>query len=167
MRHQPPLSIDYHALSRSRGLRLAFRIRGGSGKAYAPVYHPELRISRAAGPIKIDGDLSDAGWRGAAKAANFAEHNPGDQTKPAVDTEVLITYDDDNLYVAWLCYDNPGEVRASFCERDKIFSGRLRDPLPRHLRRGDARLRDRRQSLRHSGRPSLLLGLRRGRRPTT
>ena len=88
-----------------------------------PVYHPELKISRAAGPIKIDGDLSDAGWRGAAKADNFAEHNPGNQTKPAVDTEVLITYDDENLYVAWLCHDDPAEVRASFCERDKMFSG--------------------------------------------
>jgi hypothetical protein len=94
----------------------------GQEKPYAPVYRPELKISRAAGPIKIDGDLSDAGWRGAAKAANFAEHSPGNQTKPAVDTEVLIAYDDKNLYVAWMCYDDPAEVRASFCERDKIFS---------------------------------------------
>jgi hypothetical protein len=88
---------------------------------YVPVYHPSLEISRATGPIEIDGDINDAGWLGAAKAHNFAEHNPGDQTKPEVDTEVLITYDDDKLYVAWLCYDNPNEVRASFCERDDIF----------------------------------------------
>ncbi len=91
--------------------------------SYIPVYRPEITISRAAGPIKIDGDLSDAGWVGAAKAANFAEHNPGNQTKPEVDTEVLIAYDDENLYVAWLCYDDPAAVRASFCERDKMFSG--------------------------------------------
>jgi hypothetical protein len=90
--------------------------------SFVPAYHPELKISRAAGPIKIDGDVNDAGWRGATKAANFAEHNPGNQTRPDVNTEVLITYDDDNLYVAWLCYDKPGEVRASFCERDRIFS---------------------------------------------
>jgi len=95
----------------------------GADDAYVPVYRPELKISRAAGPIKIDGDLNDAGWRGAAKAGNFAEHSPGNQTKPAVDTEVLITYDDNYLYVAWLCYDNPAEVRASFCERDRMFSG--------------------------------------------
>ncbi len=95
----------------------------GQEKPYVPVYHPELKISRAAGLIKIDGDLSDAGWSGAAKADNFAEHNPGNQTKPAVDTEVLVTYDNENLYVAWLCHDDPAEVRASFCERDKMFSG--------------------------------------------
>jgi len=90
---------------------------------YVPVYKPELEISRARGPIAIDGDLSDLGWHGAAKAANFAEHNPGDQTEPEVDTEVLITYDDENLYLGWLCYDDPAEVRASLCERDDIFSG--------------------------------------------
>jgi hypothetical protein len=89
---------------------------------YTPVYYPTLVISRAPGEIEIDGELDDPGWRGAAVADNFAEHNPGDQTQPEVDTEVWVTYDDDNLYVAWLCYDDPSEVRASFCERDDIFS---------------------------------------------
>jgi hypothetical protein len=89
---------------------------------FVPVYHPELDIRRAAGPICLDGELGDEGWKGAAKADNFSEHNPGDQTEPAVKTEVLVTYDDDNLYVAWICYDDPSEVRASFTERDRIFS---------------------------------------------
>jgi hypothetical protein len=97
----------------------------GADDAYVPVYHPELRISRAAGVIKIDGDLSDPGWRGAAKAGNFAEHTPGNQTKPAVDTDVMITYDNEYLYVGFLCHDKPGDVRASFCERDKVFSDDL------------------------------------------
>lgn len=98
-------------------------VRPGCAQDYTPVYHPRLKISRAAGVIEIDGDLGDAGWKGAAKAGNFAEHNPGDQTKPEVDTEVLVTYDDANLYVGWICYDDPSHVRASFCERDEIFSG--------------------------------------------
>jgi hypothetical protein len=89
---------------------------------YTPVYRPTLVVSRCAGEIEIDGELNDSGWQGAAVAENFAEHNPGDQTRPDVDTKVWITYDDDNLYVAWLCYDDPGAVRASFCERDQIFS---------------------------------------------
>jgi len=93
-----------------------------SAGEYTPVFRPELEISRTEGPIKVDGHLEDPGWHGAAKASNFAEHNPGDQTKPAVDTEVWITHDDDNLYVAWLCYDEPKDIRASFCERDQIFS---------------------------------------------
>jgi Domain of unknown function (DUF5916) len=89
---------------------------------YTPVYHPEMTISRAAGPIKVDGVLDDAGWVGASMADNFAEHSPGDQTEPAVKTEVLMTYDDDNVYVAFICYDDPSEVRASFSERDNMFN---------------------------------------------
>ncbi len=97
----------------------------GDTPSYTPVYHPELRVSRAAGAIRIDGDLSDPGWRGAAKASNFAEHTPGDQTKPAVDTDAYIAYDDEHIYVAFMCYDDPKDIRATFCERDKVFSDDL------------------------------------------
>jgi len=92
----------------------------GKPPAYAPVYHPTLQVMRLVGEICIDGDLGDSGWRGAAKASNFAEHNPGDQTKPVVDTEAYITYDDEYIYVAFMCYDDPKDIRATFCERDKV-----------------------------------------------
>jgi hypothetical protein len=105
------------------GLMITLPLRTVRAEDYTPVYHPEIEVCRASGPISIDGDLDDPGWLNAARVANFAEHNPGDQTQPEVDTEVLITYDDANLYLAWLCYDDPSEVRASLCERDNIFSG--------------------------------------------
>jgi hypothetical protein len=89
---------------------------------FVPVYRPQLDVSRALGPIKVDAYLDDAGWKDAAMASNFAEHDPGDQTRPAVDTQVLVAFDDNSLYVAWICHDDPREVRASFCERDRIFS---------------------------------------------
>jgi len=101
---------------------LGYTAADGADDDHTPVYHPQIQISRITGPIEIDGKLGDAGWQGAARASNFAEHNPGDQTRPDVETEVIIGYDDDNLYVAWICYDDPREVRASFCERDNIFS---------------------------------------------
>jgi hypothetical protein len=89
-----------------------------AGDDYRPVYNPELHISRANGHIRIDGELNDPGWRHVARADNFAEHRPGDQTKPPVETEALITYDDKNLYVAFICYDDPSTVRASHSDRD-------------------------------------------------
>ena len=95
----------------------------GADSTYARVYTPKLEISRTPGPIEIDGELDDAGWRGAARINRFFEHNPGDQTKPEVDTEVWVAYDDEHFYVAWICYDDPDEVRAYFCERDNMFSG--------------------------------------------
>jgi hypothetical protein len=87
---------------------------------FTPVYNPKLTTSRAVGPIKIDGRLDDDGWVGAARADNFAEHYPGDQTKPPVETEAYTTYDEKKLYVAFVCHDDPGTIRASVCERDKI-----------------------------------------------
>lgn len=106
------------------GSSVAARVTGRAidrQRDYVPDYGPELNIQPAAGPIVVDAELDDAGWRGAAVADNFAEHNPGDQTRPEVDTEVLITYDASNLYVAWICYDDPTEVRATMCGRDEIF----------------------------------------------
>ncbi|MFH1700269.1 MAG: DUF5916 domain-containing protein [Candidatus Zixiibacteriota bacterium] len=89
---------------------------------YKPVFHPQIHISRAPGEIKIDGAINDPGWKNAAIADHFVENEPGDQIKPPVDTKVLVTYDDNNLYLAFICYDNPEDVRASFCERDRIFN---------------------------------------------
>lgn len=88
---------------------------------FTPVYHPEMTVGRAAGPIVLDGRLDDPGWRNAGVADNFAEHNPGDQVRPPVDTRALMTYDDEALYVAWHCFDDPGSVRATMTERDRIW----------------------------------------------
>jgi hypothetical protein len=88
---------------------------------FTPVYNPTIEISRASGSIEIDGDLSDAGWRGAARATNFVEHSPGDQIKPPVESEAWTTYDDNNFYLAFIAYDDPGTIRTSLRERDNIF----------------------------------------------
>jgi len=88
---------------------------------WTPVLRPELHIQRAAGDIKIDGLLGDPGWVGAGQVRNFVEHNPGDQTRPPVESVALMTYDENNLYVAMICYDDPATIRASYCERDRIF----------------------------------------------
>ncbi|UCD65134.1 MAG: carbohydrate binding family 9 domain-containing protein [Candidatus Zixiibacteriota bacterium] len=96
----------------------SFAVASSLEEAYTPVYSPQLTVETVRGKITIDGDLGDSGWSGAARANNFAEHQPGDQTRPPVDTEALITYDADNLYVAFICHDDPSAVRASFCQRD-------------------------------------------------
>ncbi|MFN2370688.1 MAG: DUF5916 domain-containing protein, partial [Candidatus Krumholzibacteriia bacterium] len=82
---------------------------------------PTLEIGRARGAIVLDGVLDDPGWHGAPVATHFAEHNPGDQVQPPVRTEAFMTYDDEHVYVAFRCYDDPAQVRASFCKRDAIF----------------------------------------------
>ncbi len=90
--------------------------------AFTPVYHPEMKITKTAGKIHIDGQLGDPGWRGLPRADNFAEHNPGDQVEPPVQTFARMTYDDNNLYVSFVCYDDPATIRASMTERERIFN---------------------------------------------
>jgi len=88
---------------------------------FVPQYNPSLVAKRAPGPIKVDGQLTDPGWMGAQPATNFTEHDPGEEIKPPVRTEVFVSFDDKNLYLAAICYADPSTVRASMCERERIF----------------------------------------------
>jgi hypothetical protein len=89
---------------------------------WQPQRQPRLETHRATGAIAVDGLLDDAGWQGVPRAGNFVEHAPGDQTQPPQPTEAMLTYDDDYLYAAFICYDDPTAVRASYSERDRIWS---------------------------------------------
>ncbi len=88
---------------------------------FKPVYRPNLQISKATGSIKIDGDLNDPGWKSAAKIDKFVERNPGDNIPPDVSTVVYVTYDNENLYVAFDCYDDPNSIRATMSQRDQWY----------------------------------------------
>ncbi|UCD16242.1 MAG: carbohydrate binding family 9 domain-containing protein [Candidatus Zixiibacteriota bacterium] len=86
-----------------------------------PVFHPTLEITKTSNAINIDGDLNDPGWKAAAWSDNFVERHPGDNIAPLVETKVLVTYNDDYLYVGFLCYDERSAIRATMCQRDQYF----------------------------------------------
>jgi hypothetical protein len=88
---------------------------------FSPNIKPTLALTKTDGPIVIDGDLKDPGWANAARAVNFAQNYPGDQTKPPVDIEAWTTYDDESIYFAFIIRDDPGAVRANLSDRDRIF----------------------------------------------
>jgi hypothetical protein len=89
----------------------------------APAGPGHIAVHRAQGPIAIDGDLSDAGWRGAAEISTFYELSPGDNTPSKARTTAYITYDDRFFYVGIRCDDpQPRNIRAQFVERDHVFS---------------------------------------------
>ena len=104
----------------------------GAADNFEPNVLPSLSLTRIATPIKIDGDLDDAGWRGAAQAVNFSETFPGEQTKPPIDITAYLAYDDDNLYVAYVIEDDPSAIRANLSDRDAIWQddyvGLILDP---------------------------------------
>jgi hypothetical protein len=91
------------------------------GSDFVPNSKPVLAVRPATGSIAVDGILDDAAWRSAARAVNFCETWPGDLVRPAVDTEVLVTYDAEHLYFAFIARDDPAQLRASYRARDEIF----------------------------------------------
>jgi hypothetical protein len=81
---------------------------------------PQMTIHRAAGPITIDGDLSDPGWQGALKSEIWYETNPGDNIEPKVKTIGYMTFDDRFFYAAIRSFDNPADIRAQLGDHDGI-----------------------------------------------
>ncbi len=80
-----------------------------------------FEITRATGSIIVDADLDDVGWADAASTDFFLEIQPGDNVDPPDPTEVKVTYDKDNLYVAFMAYSDPDDIRASLQKRDQAW----------------------------------------------
>ena len=83
---------------------------------------PPYAVSRATGPIKVDGNLEDGAWQTATVVELTYETRPAENTPPPVKTDVLITHDDDNLYVGFRAHDpDPSAIRAHLSDRDSAF----------------------------------------------
>ncbi len=120
-RIRPGASLCPPALAFALLLAGAVAVAAAEDGTFSPNWHPELTLRPAAGEIHIDGELDDPGWAGAAEAANFCENSPGDNTRPAVQTRVLLTYDAHHLYLAFLAEDDSALVRAGLRDRDAIW----------------------------------------------
>ncbi len=59
-----------------------------------------FEIKRTDTPPVIDGSLDDEVWSNAAFVEDFHQIRPNEHTEPSQQTRVLVTYDDDALYVA-------------------------------------------------------------------
>ncbi|HEY3249626.1 MAG TPA: DUF5916 domain-containing protein, partial [Ignavibacteria bacterium] len=97
---------------------------GDDSVSFNPNIQPVINISRCQnGAVKIDGKLDEEAWKNAPAAKDFVEIEPGDNLEPPVKTEVLIMFDDDNLYFGFICYDNEmKKLVSNLCDRDKMFS---------------------------------------------
>jgi hypothetical protein len=94
--------------------------------AAPPTTAPPLRqfqVTRATSPVKIDGVLDEEAWKSALVIDLPYEWFPGTNTAPPVKTEALVTFDSDNLYVAFRCQDpDPKAIHAHLLDRDAIAS---------------------------------------------
>ncbi|MBC7326825.1 DUF4091 domain-containing protein [bacterium] len=78
---------------------------------------PQIRLSKTDQVPIIDGDLNEPCWASAEKIT--LNHLLGKSDSPTQRTEVLLTYDDSTLYIAFICYeDRMDKVVANQKERD-------------------------------------------------
>lgn len=89
---------------------------------FVPNVQPELRITRRTGEIAIDGEITEQTWKQAERAKNFAEAYPLEKIKPLSETEAMLSYDNEYLYVAIVAYDDPKDIRHHLTGRDNIWN---------------------------------------------
>ena len=86
---------------------------------------PSLSIPRLERAPSLDDFLSmqpqgDAALR-MAKVTGFTQRNPHDGEPVSEPTDAYLGYDQKNLYVVFVCFDDPGKVRARLSRREDIF----------------------------------------------
>ena len=70
----------------------------------------------------IDGILDDATWDEATKFENFKTIKPDYGKEPSQKTIAYMTYDAENLYFAFRCFDSePDKIKTSVSSRDNMF----------------------------------------------
>ncbi len=100
-------------------LLLVPTLRGGPRTAEAET---PLTVPKAGQPPAIDGILDDPVWVQALKVDGFKTLKPDYGKEASQKTEAFISYDAENFYFAFRCYDNePAKVKAAMSKRDNIF----------------------------------------------
>lgn len=76
-----------------------------------------ITIQKRAGSIELDGILAEPDWQRAAVAGAFTQNFPSDTALAHSQTEVRICFDNDNLYVAAVCWQ-PHKYTVQTLKRD-------------------------------------------------
>jgi hypothetical protein len=79
----------------------------------------EVKAVRVKQGPKIDGSLSDSIWQSAVAFTSFRMVEPQPNQNPTEKTELLVLYDDSNLYIGVLCHDSePERIAANTMAHD-------------------------------------------------
>ncbi|MBX2940761.1 MAG: carbohydrate binding family 9 domain-containing protein [Cyclobacteriaceae bacterium] len=81
----------------------------------------EFHIKKAKSAIQIDGELTEEDWKTGSVITEFFMNRPVDSIAPHNKTEVRMTFDDHNLYLALTAFDNNKKVLIQSLRRDFEF----------------------------------------------
>jgi hypothetical protein len=89
--------------------------------AFGAEPNPTFHITRASGPISIDGKLDDEAWKTATRIDQWWETNVSENGPPPAKSVGWLTYDDHYFYAAFQFDDpKPSEIRGPLNDRDHI-----------------------------------------------
>ncbi len=92
-----------------------------SSASSRPAAAPLVLGKAEAAPV-IDGVLDDPAWASALKYDAFKTFKPDFGKEASQKTEAYVTYDPENFYFAFRCYDSePSKIKAVMSKRDSIF----------------------------------------------
>ena len=82
-----------------------------------------VSIQRAVDRIELDGKLNEEAWKLADVTSPFLNKWPTDEGLPPLQTQVKLTYDDKNLYIAGICKEeNPSHIIQTLKRDNEIWS---------------------------------------------
>lgn len=70
----------------------------------------------------IDGKLDEEMWRQAVLLKDFVQISPGGNIEPSNPTKVLLSFDENKLYLGFKCFDDRDKIRVSFVKRYSAFT---------------------------------------------
>ncbi len=88
--------------------------------AAAPAPRPTLQVPRVTRPPKLEDFLNGTPREAEATLTDFRQFKPGDGVPASEPTTAFLSYDDRNLYVVFICKDDPAKVRAHLAKREDI-----------------------------------------------
>jgi hypothetical protein len=81
---------------------------------------PTLRIPRVSRPPCLEDFLEHSPREAEARVTDFRQYEPGDGVPASQPTAAYLSYDDRNLYVVFVCRDEPARIRARLAKREDI-----------------------------------------------
>ncbi|AHG93551.1 hypothetical protein J421_6016 (plasmid) [Gemmatirosa kalamazoonensis] len=83
----------------------------------------DVAIPRHDSEGTVDGRLDEAAWRTAARLTGFSRYAPTDDAPADDSTQVLVWYSPTAIHFGIRAFAEPGTVRATLADRDKIYTG--------------------------------------------
>jgi hypothetical protein len=83
---------------------------------------PVLKIPRVSRAPKLEDYIKGTPREAEAVVTDFRQYDPHDGDPITQPTTAFVSYDAKNLYVGWVCKDDPAQIRAHMLKRDNLLT---------------------------------------------